>query len=185
MGWFGTYTEYANSAEYAEHELKAPEGFNILERVVKKDTHYTAVAYTLIQNCITGAKTILIDFIDKDGNHWSHKPFSESSGPCVYTCPKSMLNKSDCNESGAIEWRKKCQEAQSGKTSAKKQIIDLFKQLKRGTIIRIGESVLEFAYIYNKTGTQIACKNETGELFRYGFDQFTAESLKNAIASNP
>lgn len=181
MGWHGTYTEYASAKEFVEGEVKLHLGFVVLQRVIKKDNYCSWIAYTLQQNTATKEKSILIHFIEKDDSQWSYKEFHESAHPCVYTCPKSMLNKSDCQSNHAVEWRNKNIELGSAKVSEKKRIIELFKQLKKGAVIKMGLSTLVFSYIYNKTGTQIACTNETGGLFRYSFDQFTPESLLNAI----
>lgn len=184
MGWFGTYTSYANASEYAAGELDVNQDYKIIDRAIKKDKHLTAVVYTLVQKIATGEKTIQIDFINRDGDHWSHKPFNESSGPCVYTCPKAILKQSDCNNPVAVEWRKKCYEQQTNTSTATKTIIALFKKMKAGTVIKIGQSTLVYSHVYNKTGTQVACQNESGNTYRYSIKDFTIEALESAIAAN-
>lgn len=181
MGWFGTYESYNSPSEYADYELKEPNGFELVKRVIKKDPHYTAVSFSLVRDLSSGLKHIRVDLIEKDGNHWAHKPFHESDGPCVYTCPKTILNQSDCEIESAKVWRKKCYESQRSKASEKNEIIKLFGKLKQGTVIHIGASILQFQYIYNKSGTQIACKDESGELFKYSYNQFNKEALMNAL----
>ncbi len=47
------------------------------------------------------------------GDGWGYKPMDESMGPFYYTCPKSYLDASTCNDSSAPKWRADCLEVQT------------------------------------------------------------------------
>lgn len=178
MGWYGTYTEYENVADYVEHELDFnSETIRQLDRAIVNNTIYTLIE--IIDGNEKGLRTICVHLISKVDNNWMYKSMGETCGPYYYDCPERILKHSTNMNATAIEWRDTCRAIRKNKANK----LRLVKQLKSGTIIESNHyGHIEFIYKYNKGGSLIVCKSSTGT-FKYKIEHITVEELDSAISS--
>lgn len=177
MGWFGTYTDYENVADYAKHELCwDSEHAKQLDQAIVNSHVYTLVEFTLNDGNIE--RVIMIDRVERENNQWMHKGWSETSGPYAYDCPERILKLSTKNTPIAIQWRDKCRVIRKDKATRLK----IVKLLKNGDIIKSKSfGVLTYMCKNNKTGSSIICRSNLGDKFAYRLNDFSTDELQNAI----
>ena len=105
---------------------------------------------------------IILFLLSKSQGDWGYKPISEDMGPFYYTCPLSLLDKTDGLESvggwaGKMsrEWREKVREYHR----AKKQVFEPGQK-----VVHLNGT--EFTVVGPYKGRQWLVRSEDGELFR-------------------
>ena len=180
MCWISSPIKYVNIAAYAQYELGSPKGCHLLERSIKK-----GVVYSLYENEEKTERYIIVDRVEKHDGLWGHKSMNESVGPCYYECPDHILKRSTCMEQYAVQWREKCHTHKAELRDSKKQVSELFRKLNKGQLVKMINGVhFEFVRVYNKTATQIVCKTDTGEVYRYSPNQIDMEFLKELVSNS-
>lgn len=168
MGWLCHVADYESVKEYAEYELKHSEGYRLLGRSI-----YGKEVYSLYEKIETGLRFITVDLVTHSDGEWCRKSMDETCGPYYYNCPEYILVQSTCNNPLAVEWREKCRELRRGK----RKMIDAAKNLNRGDVIQYQNEKLTYLYAYNKSVSQIVCRTEAGEIYRYQVKKFKPEWL--------
>lgn len=76
-----------------------------------------------------GLRVILVFLLKGSGTRdrwaWGYKDMSEDMGPCIATCPKKLLARSNCQSSYAVEWRQSCLDWHSGKLARAQKVAAL------------------------------------------------------------
>ena len=116
MGWYfepsgGIFQD--TRKEFAEDMVRRYRGEDYS---LKPSDPYKGTLYILTKND-EGQRYIAVLFLDQeDDGTWGYKPMSEMVGPCVYDCPKRLLDKSEVPDT--YGWRKKCHEYRIAKKAA-------------------------------------------------------------------
>ncbi len=104
MGWsFGFHT--GTKQQFIEEMVEEYQGE---EYAFKPNPYCKGILYILTKNRL-GQNYIAVLWLDQEDNgFWGYKGESEMVGPCVYDCPKRLLDKSEVPD--VYGWRKKCHE---------------------------------------------------------------------------
>lgn len=133
MGWTYVQKQYATIDEFFEKSYLSDNYEFLGKGYLVNLTEY----YRAIRNKKTNQIFALVCLIDLS-NKWQigYKDMTEDMGPCVYNCPKKVLDIIEqCEPSckWAKEWREKCHEVLNKRQKA--------KGLKNGDIVQFSESI--------------------------------------------
>lgn len=168
MGWLCGVADYDSVKQYAEYELKGSKEFKLLERSI-----YGKEVYSLYENTISGVRFIMVDLITHSDGEWCIKSMDETCGPYYYNCPEYILVQSTSMQPTAIEWREACRNIRN----LKRKKIEVAKKLVVDDIVLYRGKKLTYIRPYNKSYSQIVCRTEEGELYRYPVKDFELDWL--------
>lgn len=173
MGWLCHSGNYSSVKDYADCEITGSEKHKLLERSV-----YGKEVYSLFENVETGMRYIALHLVTRGEGEWCRKDMDESCGPYYYNCPEYILVQSTVTHPTAVEWRELCRE----KRRLVRDQTEAAKNLKANDVIEYHDKKLTYLYPYNKSGSQIVCRTEDGEVYRYPVKKFKLEWLKPKVA---
>lgn len=169
MGWLCKVADYDSVKEYADYELKGSKDFALLERSI-----YGKEVYSLYENIKSGDRFIMVDLITHGDGEWCIKSMDETCGPCYYNCPEYILVQSTSMQPMAIEWREACRNIRR----LKRKNIDAAKKLVVDDIVYYRGKKLTYVRPYNKSYSQIVCRTEEGEIYRYPVKEVEFDGLQ-------